>query len=314
MTISERQASQRITRALDDIQDTARFESESRRVALVRVLAQVANDFKRLAANAVREGRPLDPVELIRLRTFVRQAIAAQAEQITSAAGESEAFIDFVIGSLVATHVGIVASSDGADAGRRARDEFYDRVRRVPQNVQDAVRRLRQRDLEIPDLIGVYEDDAAKAAALLLDSDQVFDRNGDEVSNDLFLLLLGQDIDYSQYDTTREELTPMRGLLYLGATVVVAETFNAMHAGSGRTLAALGLVRTGRWTLSARHSGLSSSPDACDDIAARDVGFGAGRYEVDRWPQPPHPYCGCFMSDVRAQELEAWLANLPENR
>ena len=310
MALDERQAGERIDRALTDIRETAFLESEDRRLALVRVFAQVANDFKRVAARAGRDGRPLDPVELIQLRTYVRQAVRAQGEVIAEHGIESENFIDFVIASLLATHVGLVVENFGAEAGRRARDEFYNRVRRVPQRVQAAVRRLRRRDLEIPQLAALYTSEAITAAEQLLLSGTITDAPSEDVSNALFLLLLGQDIDYGAFDVTREQMTPLRGLAALGATVVVAEQFNAMREGSSRTLAALGLARTGRWTLSGRHAGLRSSPDICDDIAARNTGFGPGRYAIDRWPGSPHPYCGCYMSDVRIDDFEGWLSQL----
>jgi hypothetical protein len=310
MSLTERQAGERINRALVDIRETAFLESEERRLALVQVFAQIANEFKRLSSRAGREGRPLDPVELARLRGYVRAAIQAQSDVIRERGLESEAFVDFVIASLLATHVGIVVENNGVEAGRAARDIFYDRVRRVPFNVQDAVRRLRRNDLSIPQLASAYASDATTAAEQLLLSSSLIDTPADEVSNDLFLLLLGQDIEYERYDVRREEMTPLRGLAMLGATVVVAETFNTMREGDARALAALGLARTGRWTLSARHSGLRSSPDICDDIASRNSGFGPGRYAIDRWPGSPHPYCGCFMSDVQLSNYGGWLANL----
>src|SRR5436190_23993840 len=105
--LTERQAGERIDLALADVRTTAVNESEARRLALVRALAQVANDFKRTSARAVREGRPLDPTELMQLRALVRQAISIQSGYITDFGAESENFVDFVIASLLATHVGI---------------------------------------------------------------------------------------------------------------------------------------------------------------------------------------------------------------
>src|SRR5688572_17923116 len=168
MALDGRQAGERINRALEDIRETAFNESEERRLGLVRVFAQIANEFKRVGARAGREGRPLDPVELVQLRTAARAAIDMQAESIRMYGEESEQFIDFVIASLLATHVGIVTENFGPDAGRVARDAFYDRVRRVPQRVQAEVRKLRQNDLSIRQLAAVYASDATVAAEQLL--------------------------------------------------------------------------------------------------------------------------------------------------
>lgn len=305
--LTTRQAAERINAALDDIKYTARTEAESRRVALMRLLAQIAHEFKRASARAVREGRPLDPVELARVRTLVRQAILQQRDAIAEAGLESEAFVDFVIANLLAVHVGIVGENVSAEAGRRARDEFLQRVRQLRQQSQSEVRLLRRRDLEIPTLATVYAVDAIDAVEQLLSSEDIRDVDAGEVTHDFALLLLGQDIDYARYGLTQSDLTPLRGLATLGAAVVVSEAFNAMRASSWRTIGSLGLVETGRWTPSPRHAGLVTSPDECDTIAGRDGGFGPGRYLVTQWPASPHPYCGCSMTDVRLSDFQGWL-------
>lgn len=307
MALTEREARERINHSLDDIGETARREAESRRVALVRVFAEIALEFQRLSAQSVREGRPLNAVELSRLNALVRATILRMRDAFVNSALASEAFVDFVIGSLLATHVGLITENAGPDAGRLARDAFFDRVRRIPQQVQADVRRLRRRDLEIPALASLYAEEARTAADKLLLSASVEEIDSDDVRHDLFLLLTGSDIDYGRYDLDRADVTALRGLVAAGAMITVSETFNAMRGSTWRVLTSLGLVQTGRWTLSARHAGLSSSPDHCDTLAARDVGYGAGRYLVSQWPRPPHPYCGCSLTDVKLAAYHGWL-------
>lgn len=89
------------------------------------------------------------------------------------------------------------------------------------------------------------------------------------------------------------------------------------------------------WELSSRHSGLESSPDACDVLARQDLyGFGAGKYHPKTTPSHPHTNCECSIAvvtadpsdwgridnerpdafDVQEQELRSALEDLPGDR
>lgn len=77
------------------------------------------------------------------------------------------------------------------------------------------------------------------------------------------------------------------------------ESWETYRQGQAAALEEAVVEMIAQWLLSDRHAGLKSSPDECDEIAERDVGYGAGWYTPQRWPRVPHPLCECYQGDVR---------------
>lgn len=65
-------------------------------------------------------------------------------------------------------------------------------------------------------------------------------------------------------------------------------------------------IRAVSWTLSIRHGGLYSSPDACDVLASQNAqGLGPGLYKPESVPSHPHPNCECRIT-ARTMDAENW--------
>lgn len=107
-------------------------------------------------------------------------------------------------------------------------------------------------------------------------------------------------------------LTPARGLAFRGRRIIVTESFNAMREGTVEGSAQSPIILAGRWTLSDRHSGLPSSPDACDDLAngGRLIEGIRGWYSPLEYPIAPHPNCECRQGAVVVLSPEEWEAAL----
>lgn len=80
---------------------------------------------------------------------------------------------------------------------------------------------------------------------------------------------------------------------YQARRIMVTEATRA-HAEARRELAReKGYLL--RWVLAASHPRI----DACDDLASRDEGYGAGVYEPGREPPcPAHPLCRCSLAVI----------------
>lgn len=134
----------------------------------------------------------------------------------------------------------------------------------------------------------VTEDEYAQAVA------QVLSRGNEDVTR----RLARRGIDLGDIDLSEVQARAPQVFSSLKQTGVT-ELADIMDE-TGKELAALSpAVDLTQWVLSSRHSGLSSSPDACDVLASQDLhGYGPGLYHTRYCPSHPHPNCECRMQAV----------------
>jgi len=134
----------------------------------------------------------------------------------------------------------------------------------------------------------VTEDEYAQAVA------QVLSRGNEDVIQ----RLARRGIDLGDIDLSEVQARAPQVFSNLKQTGVT-ELADIMDE-TGKELAALSpAVDLTQWVLSSRHSGLSSSPDACDVLASQDLhGYGPGLYHTRYCPSHPHPNCECRMQAV----------------
>lgn len=303
--VTERNTRRAINRSLLDIRLTARDTVLSRRQAIAESFERIAHQFAAASNSAVTNGRPLTREQRARLETLAL-ATLTRARAIYAQGGvDADTMVGYIEAALRGVHVGVIARAFGPDAARRADDAFQLTLAGLEADVEREIAELRRAGASVDALAGAVFATARLTLTDFLDAADENEVPSDEARDDLVLLLLGNDIDYGKYGLERSALTGIRVLPFASVVLAVSETYNATRAATSETLSRLGLVQTGRWTLSASHHG----PDICDDFAARELGFGPGRYLVSSWPEGPHPHCACYMSDVRLDNFQQWVAN-----
>lgn len=101
------------------------------------------------------------------------------------------------------------------------------------------------------------------------------------------------------------DIPEVRSLLYDARRIAVSEPLSAFHESNALGMFESPVVDVVQWTLSGRHSGLSSAPDQCDAFAEADLyGYGKGRYNKRNPPSLAHPHCGCSLVAVVLEPAE----------
>lgn len=308
MAITERDAQRAIDRALRDVRSTAFSQATKRRAVLLDAFENAVRDFIDDARRVTRRNQPLSRAERDAMYALMLIALARIRAAYTSAGEDALSLTSYIVTRLQTAHANIVFQASGVTQRNAANDAFTQLLRNVEEIVRDDVRRQRRNAMSVETIVETAVEAAMESVREILDAAEEDELDADSVASDLGLLLLGNDIEYNDYSMQRKEMTPVRMLLFSATMLTLSETFNVMRAAESESLERLNLVETGRWTLSSKHSTLASSPDACDDLARQNVGYGAGRYPVIGWPQAPHPHCACYMSDPKFQNFRAWLS------
>lgn len=98
------------------------------------------------------------------------------------------------------------------------------------------------------------------------------------------------------------DVPELRRLLYDARRIAVSEINNAYDESDKLAARESPVVDLLRWTVSGRHAGLTSSPDACDVAAQVDLhGLGPGVYHPETVPSLLHPHCGCGTQKILRQ-------------
>jgi hypothetical protein len=110
---------------------------------------------------------------------------------------------------------------------------------------------------------------------------------------------------------TFDEVQEVRGLLFDARRIVITEMNTSYYEADRYAAAQSDVVDLVRWTLSARHEGLPSSPDICTVYANTSAhGYGPGLYHPASAPPKPHPFCGCSLSHILLP-VERWGQKRP---
>ena len=100
-------------------------------------------------------------------------------------------------------------------------------------------------------------------------------------------------------DDSVEAIGEARSLLKKSKLIAVHEINTAYDEADKIASVRSPVVGDVRWTLSGRHSGLSSSPDVCNILAEADYyGLGAGIYPANYVPSLAHPRCLCSIEKL----------------
>lgn len=306
--VTERNTRRAINRILDEIRLTARDTVLSRRQAIGESFERITMQFAVASNSVVSQGKTLNQQQRFQLETLATATISRARDIYASGGVDALTMVEFIEAALRGVHVGVIARAFGPEAAVKADDDFVLRLAGLEQDVEREIAELRRGHLSIAALSSQAASLALQSLSEFLDAAVLQDVPGDEARDDLMLLFLGSDIDYVKYGLSRPDVTPLRALPFAAVVLAVSEIYNATREGTSIGLSKLGLVKTGKWTISGIHSTLSSSPDVCDDFSVRELGFGPGRFLVSSWPNAPHPHCGCYMSDVRLTELRQWLS------
>ncbi len=301
MALTPAEAERRLARALARVTRTMQRTAEARRLATVAAFRTLA---RTIALEAERLGPVLDERASNELFAVVTTALAVVRSRYLALEQDTDELTLSAIVQLEMVHVelAVLLGVDRLGAQR----VVTARTGAVPQDVAEALRASRRNGTSVAGLAADAITAGSAAAATLLARATAENFLPEDVGGDLARMLLGQDIDYAAYDLERPDLTPYRGMLHMAIAVAVSEGMNTVRETTARTLAALGLARTGRWTLSDRHRIICD----CDRLASAEIGFGPGRHLVAIWPRAPHPHCGCYMSDVRITDLSRWAEGL----
>lgn len=133
----------------------------------------------------------------------------------------------------------------------------------------------------------------------------------ERVASDIAASLSGAEFSLRDYHLRDVDISALRRIKNEGTRDLISEVNNTRRAAVAEALENGGFVQAARWTLSARHHGLPSSPDVCDLIAARNVGLGVGMYQVKQWPDAPHPHCGCYQAaPLQVRPPRQWAEEL----
>lgn len=129
------------------------------------------------------------------------------------------------------------------------------------------------------------------------------------VARDVEDLLRGDHPSLRAYDMRINELSGLRTVSYDARRIALSEVNNAAREANAIALQASPIVAAMKWQLSGNHG----DPDECDDLAnADEYGFGPGYYPPDKWPEAPHPQCGCYAGDVLFHDVSEWAARAGE--
>lgn len=124
-----------------------------------------------------------------------------------------------------------------------------------------------------------------------------------KVARDVEDVLRGDHPSLRDYDLRINDLSGLRTVSYDARRIALTETNNAMREANAMAMRASPIVAAMKWQLSGNHG----DPDECDDLATADEhGFGPGYYPPDKWPEAPHPQCGCYAGDVLFHPVEEW--------
>lgn len=103
-----------------------------------------------------------------------------------------------------------------------------------------------------------------------------------------------------------------RKVLYDARRIMVTEINTAYREADILASYESPVVGAKKWQVSSRHYGLPSTPDVCTMFHEADLfGMGDGVFPILNTPSTPHPFCGCYQSDV-LREVNEW--NLPKER
>jgi hypothetical protein len=95
------------------------------------------------------------------------------------------------------------------------------------------------------------------------------------------------------------DIEAVRTLLFDARRIVITEMNTSFHESNRLAAAESPVVDLVRWTLSARHDGLPSSPDVCTVYAESDLhGYGPGLFHPASAPPHPHPFCACTLASI----------------
>lgn len=123
------------------------------------------------------------------------------------------------------------------------------------------------------------------------------------VARDVEDLLRGNHPSLREYGMRINELSGLRTIEYDARRIALSEVNNAMREANAVAMQASPIVAAMKWQLSGNHG----IPDECDALATTDEhGFGPGYYPPDKWPEAPHPQCGCYAGDVIFHDVSEW--------
>lgn len=303
MSITDKDAQRVIARALSDIRSTSYTQASARRAALVLAFQNIVRDFITDCRRALASRRTFGRNERDLLWPILLAALARIRVAYRLAGEDALTLVQFIAQRLRLAHATLVFRASDVTHRDAADDAFRQLLEGVDNDVADDIRQFRRDGANIDILVAGQIQRAQQASNDFLDAVDDQSAESDNVIQDIGLLLLGNDIDYGNYDIDRSDVTPIRILPFAAAMLAISETFNVMRSAQARVLERLGLVETAVWTLSGKHYIV----DACDDLASRDVGYGRGRYPIVGWPGAPHPHCACYMTNARWESLQAWL-------
>jgi hypothetical protein len=111
--------------------------------------------------------------------------------------------------------------------------------------------------------------------------------------------LKDSDIDIDTFKTARK-------VLYDAKRIMVTEINTAYREADILASYESPVVGAKRWRVSGRHFGLPSTPDVCTMYYETDLfDMGVGVFPILNTPSTPHPFCGCYQTDV-FREVGEW--------